>query len=122
MGEVTALAIALAALFLGAGVLHAVCPGYFAILVPSWLGRPRTIVVVSGVADLVAGVLLAVPRTRSVGGAFAAVLIAVYLVSHFDAARRPRRQGPLLQRPWMLVLRVVVNLAYLAAALVVARS
>ncbi|MDT0616792.1 hypothetical protein, partial [Streptomyces lancefieldiae] len=62
------------------------------------------------------------PHTRVMGGALAALLISAYLVSHLDSARHPQRRGPLLQRPWMLVLRVVVNLSYLAAALLVATA
>lgn len=52
-----------------AGVLHFVAPKAFDSLVPSWTpGSPRTTTLVSGVCELTAAVLVAMPRTRRIGG------------------------------------------------------
>lgn len=49
------------------GVLHFVAPGPFERIVPRALGRPRLWVHLSGAAEIVSGVLTAVPRTRRTG-------------------------------------------------------
>lgn len=120
MVVVSVLATALAALFLAAGLAHAVVPGYFRGLLPGWVPAPQVVVVLSGIADVTAGVMLALPATRSAGGIAASCLLVVYMVSHVDAVRRRDRDGPLLLRPWAVVLRVGVNAIYLAAAVAVA--
>lgn len=115
-------AIALGLLLCGAGVGHFLVPTYFEALVPPWIPRPRAVVATSGIADLVVGVMILAPATRSVGGWSAAALISGYLVSHLDAARRADREGPILTRPAFLALRLVVNLGYIAVAVAVASS
>lgn len=69
----------LAALVAGSGVAHFVVPGFYERIVPRWLASPRLVVQASGAAEIVAGVLLALPRTRRVGGwAVAVVLVLVF--------------------------------------------
>jgi uncharacterized membrane protein len=66
-------------MMVGGGVLHFVAPRVYAPLIPDLLGDPRPWVLGSGVAELAAGVLLAVPRPRRAGAlAVAAVLVAVW--------------------------------------------
>lgn len=68
----------LAAVMVGAGALHFAAPGAYDPLIPSALGPPRPWVLGSGVAEAVAGGLLAVPRTRRIGAwAVVAVLVAI---------------------------------------------
>ncbi len=63
----------------GAGIAHFVVPGAYARIVPRVLGHPRFFVYASGVAEMGAGLLLALPRTRRLGGWMAAaVLVAVF--------------------------------------------
>lgn len=62
----------------GGGTLHFVIPSTYEPLIPRALGAPRLWVLASGVAEIAAGVLLAVPRTARVGAwAVAAVLVGV---------------------------------------------
>ncbi|MTE22315.1 DoxX family protein [Streptomyces sp. TRM43335] len=119
----TALAVALSVLLITAGIAHFVLPDHFHGLVPSWLGGARHLVIVSGVADIVAGALVLYPGTRPAGGWAAAALITVYLVSHLDALwhARPDRPG-LLERPVGAVARLLVNLLYIGWAVAVATA
>lgn len=73
-------AIALGLFITVAGAMHFVRPSFFDAIVPPWLGpSERFWTLASGVAELIVGPLLLIPRTRRVGGIAAVVLfIAVY--------------------------------------------
>ncbi|MGW7364260.1 DoxX family protein [Streptomyces sp. NPDC054841] len=121
--------LALAIFLCLTGIAHFAVPRYFRTLVPRWLPAPGALVAVTGVMELAAAALLAVPGTRAAGGWTAAALIAAFLTSHVDAvrhachARHARRSRPrLLDRPAGVALRIVVNLGYLAWAVAVARA
>ncbi len=65
----------------GAGALHFVIPSSYARIVPRVLGtgNARALVRASGAVEMVAGVLLVVPRTRRLGAwVTAALLVAVF--------------------------------------------
>ncbi len=63
----------------GAGILHFVIPDTYASIVPGALGNARTVVFVSGVAEVAAGVLLARRTTRRIGAwCTVGVLVAVF--------------------------------------------
>lgn len=63
-----------------AGVAHFVAPRFFDEAVPDWMpGSPRTTTYVSGVVEVAAAALVAVPRTRRLGGWLAlATFVGVY--------------------------------------------
>lgn len=64
---------------LGVGVMHFVAPGFFVKIVPRWFPWAKPAVFWSGVAEVGSAVLIAVPRTRRIGGWLAAVtIVAVY--------------------------------------------
>jgi uncharacterized membrane protein len=60
-----------------AGLLHFVIPHSYQRIVPRLLGHARLLVAVSGAVEILAGVLLAVPRTRRVGAWLTLVLLVV---------------------------------------------
>jgi uncharacterized membrane protein len=64
----------------GAGVAHFANPGFFDPLVPDWMpGSKRLVTYLSGVVEIAAAVLVAIPRTRRLGGWVAlATFIGVY--------------------------------------------
>lgn len=69
----------LAAFMAGAGVLHFAVPQFYERIVPKWLGHDRAVVQWSGVAELLCGALLVVPRTKRVGAWLTVVtMIGVY--------------------------------------------
>lgn len=81
----------------GAGVMHFVAPGFYTKIVPRWIGHERAVVAWSGVAELLCGLLVAVPRTRRVGAwATVVVLVVVYpanLQMAVDAGRPADAMG-----------------------------
>ena len=111
----------LAAFMVGSGITHFAAPGYFHDLVPSWLPARSAVVVVSGLADIAVGVLVAVPATRAVGGWATGALITAYLPAHLEPLRHRRTAQRASDRPLGVAARVVVNLGYVAWAVAVAR-
>jgi uncharacterized membrane protein len=76
----SAAAVALIAILGSAGIAHFAKPDFFDPLVPRWMpGSARLTTYLSGVVELAAAVLVAVPRTRRFGGWFAlATFVGVY--------------------------------------------
>ena len=69
----------LAAMFIGVGVTHFTSPGAFLKIVPPYLPWHRALVLVSGAAEILLGVLLLVPATSSLAAwGLVALLIAVF--------------------------------------------
>jgi len=60
-----------------AGILHFVVPRGYQRIVPRVLGHAPLLVAASGVAEIAAGLLVAVPRTRRLG---AAIAFAIFLL------------------------------------------
>jgi uncharacterized membrane protein len=78
---------ALSVLLGGSGALHLVRPRTYDWLVPPELGPARPWVTGSGVAELGAAALLAVPPTRRAGGWAAAALLAAFVPAHLHTLR-----------------------------------
>lgn len=69
----------LALLFVGAGVIHFVNPSFYVPMVPPYLPSPGLLVQLSGLAELLLGILVLVPRTRRLAAwGLIALLIAVF--------------------------------------------
>ena len=93
---------ALAALLLVTGTVHVVRPHVFDPALPDWLpGTKRAWALGSGVAELACAGLVALPRTRRVGGlACAALFVGVFPgnVHMATTARTPRARAVTLAR------------------------
>ena len=78
----------LAALLLGTGSLHFVVTSSYERIVPPVLGsdNARSLVLVSGAAQIAAGALLTVPRTRRLGAGLAAALFVVVFPANVQMA------------------------------------
>jgi len=77
-GATDAIAVVMGVLVTFAGVMHFVAPGFFDDLVPPWLWPgQRAWTYASGVAELVVGPMLLVPRWRRWGGLAAIALFVV---------------------------------------------
>jgi uncharacterized membrane protein len=85
--------LALAVFMFGAGVTHFLAPGFYERVVPVWAGNRRFHVVWSGVAEMLAGTLLAVPRTRRAGAWLALIILVMVYPANIQMvidAGRPR--------------------------------
>jgi uncharacterized membrane protein len=81
---------ALAAFFIGAGVNHFVNPRFYeAIVPPSLQGDKQRVVQVSGVAEILGGVGVLLPRTRRLSGVGLIALLAAVFPANLYMAREP---------------------------------
>ena len=111
-----------AVVFIVAGVFHFLFPGAYAGIVPPSLPQPRTLVLISGVAEIAGGVGVLLPITRRAAGlGLIVLLIAIFpanvqmLVNHlatptawwFQAALwlRLPLQPVLIYWVWLVTLR-----------------
>ena len=79
--------VALTAILGGAGMAHLLSPANFDALVPGWMpGAARTTTYVSGCVELGTAMLVAVPRTRRVGGWLALATFIGIFPANFQAA------------------------------------
>jgi uncharacterized membrane protein len=80
-------------LFVASGVNHFVIPRTYERIVPPGLGDPKTLVVVSGVAEILAGLGVFPGRTRRLAGAgLIALLAAVFPANVYMALEAERFQ------------------------------
>lgn len=76
--------------FIGAGVNHFVMPGpYEAIVPPRMSSRARSLVVVSGVAEVAGGLGVLLPWTRRFAGLGLVALLAAVFPANLHMARAP---------------------------------
>lgn len=104
-----------AAMMVGIGALHFIVPGPFIKIVPRWVPRPREAVLWSGVAEVVSGALIALPRTRRAGGWLATATIAAVYPANIQMAVDATRSGsaPAIAATW---LRLPMQFPMLATA------
>ncbi len=97
-------------LFIGAGVSHFVIPQFFIDIVPPYLPWPRTLVYLSGIAEMGLGALLLFRRWQGLAGwGLIALLIAVfpanlYMAQHPERFPEIPRNALLLRLPLQAVL------------------
>lgn len=111
--------LAIAALFVGAGVLHFVIPRSYAAIVPPSLPAPLLLVYASGACEILGGIGVLVPRARRLAAiGLIALLAAVFpanvqMLLNAVAAEKPAWQIVLLalRLPLQFVLMYVVWLA-----------
>jgi len=103
----------------GTGVFHLVRPRSYDWMIPPELGAPRPWVLGSGVVELGAAALLAVPATRRAGGWVTLALLVGVLPAHVQTLRVLRRQPAKLA---VAVARIPFQVPMMRAALRVART
>jgi len=97
-------------LFVVAGVGHFVAPAFYMKIMPPYLPLHRELVLISGIAEVVLGVLLLVPKTsRFAAWGLIALLIAVfpaniYVYQHRDSFPLLSPLGHLLRLPLQGIL------------------
>jgi len=87
----------LALFMIAAGTLHFVNPGFFLKIMPPYLPLHKELVLISGVCELVLGILLLVPRwSRWAAWGIVALLIAVFPANLYVYQRQELIAAPQL--------------------------
>jgi uncharacterized membrane protein len=95
----------LAAFFVGAGVNHFVSPRFYRAIVPPPLeGQAKLVVEISGVAEVLGGVGVLLPRTRHAAGVGLIALLAAVFPANLYMALEPERFEQLPR--WALFARL----------------
>lgn len=110
-----------ARMYTATGLLHLAAPGVYAVVIPEVLpGTRRQWAVWSGVAELGVAGLLALPRTRRLGGAASAALLVGVWPANVKMAVDWR------DRPWPLqaiaIARVPLQVPMIRSAVAIARG
>ncbi|MEO7712289.1 MAG: DoxX family membrane protein [Gemmatimonadaceae bacterium] len=100
----------LAAIFIGAGILHLLRPGMFVTMVPPWLPAPALLVMLSGVFEVMGGVGILVPLTRVVAGWGLIALLVAVLPANVHMLVQARAAGASLLWQLALLIRVPLQL------------
>ena len=120
-------AAVLSAVLVVAGTLHLVSPRTYDPLIPRVLGDPRPWVIGSGVAEILCGVAVAVPRTRRGGGWLTAALFVAVLPGNVTMAVAAvtddaATSGASLGRQVLTLARLPLQVPLVLWALAVARG
>ena len=70
----------MAFLYIAAGVYHFVKPKFYLYMMPPYIPAPKLMVSLSGVAEIVCGIMLLFPETRSIG-AWGIILMLILFFS-----------------------------------------
>ncbi len=85
----------LSAFFISAGTLHFARPDVYERIVPDYLPAHRTLVLLSGAAEIAGGVAVAFPRTRRGAGLFLATVLAAVFPANVQMAVRADEFEPI---------------------------
>ena len=100
----------MAALYIAAGINHFRVPRIYTRMIPPFLPAPKTLNIISGLAEIVFGILLCIPQFSAYGAwGIIALLIAVfpsnvYMYTHEKASLGLPKWMRLLRLPLQLML------------------
>lgn len=103
----------LAVLFVAAGVLHFVSPGFYARIVPPFVPWSLGAVYISGLAEIIGGLGLLVSRTRGLAGVWLIALLIAVFPANIYMALTPDRFG---LAAWVLYARLPLQFVLIAWA------
>ncbi|MFM1921217.1 MAG: hypothetical protein RLZZ303_2851 [Candidatus Hydrogenedentota bacterium] len=102
-----ALLVLMAALYVTAGVLHFVNPGFYLRIMPPWIPWHGFMVAASGVAEIALGAGLLLPATRRWAAWGVVAMLAVFMLVHVHMMLNPGDYPGVA--PAMLVLRTLLQ-------------
>ena len=98
----------LAALLIIAGILHFIQPKFFERIVPKYLPAAKLLVLLSGIAEVICGILLITPQTQSIGAYLTIALLIAVFPANIEMARLyyvKKKKGF-----WITVLRLPLQI------------
>jgi uncharacterized membrane protein len=105
--------VVLGLFFTAAGVNHFVHPGVYARIVPPWLPAPALLVQISGIAEMLGGIGVLVPKTRRLAGVGLIALLVAVFPANVQMAQHPELYGDLGAAP-VFYIRLPLQLVLIA--------
>ncbi len=96
----------MAVVYIAAGVNHFINPAFYVRIMPPYLPYPGTLVYVSGVAEVVLGVALLFPATRSLAAWGIILMLIAFLPVHIYMLQADKFSQ---MAPWMLWARLLLQ-------------
>ena len=100
---------ALSTLFIGAGVLHLLRPKPFLQIMPPGIPAPRLMVILSGIAEIIGGVGIAIPPTRPAARWGLVVLLIAVFPANIYMAQQNIQPGGMHTPQWLLWVRLLLQ-------------
>lgn len=98
----------LALLLVTAGILHFLSPGFFLKIMPSYLPYHLPLVYLSGLAEIICGILLCIPKTQIMGAWLSILLFITVFPANIEMAQQYYHQhSPYF---WATILRLPLQM------------
>lgn len=94
----------MAGIYITAGIFHFLKPKMYLRIMPRFLPEPKTLVYLSGMAEIVLGLTLIFPETKNIAVYGIILMLLVFLLVHFYMLSSPKA-GAGFPR-WALFLRI----------------
>ena len=99
----------MAVLYVAAGTNHFIHPASYYALIPDYLPFPKTINALSGLGEIVFGILLYFPSTRKIGAYGIIALLIPFTFTHIYMIQKGGCMGDRACIPiWLLWIRLVI--------------
>ena len=102
-------------LYVVAGLNHFRAPRFYEFMIPNWIPAPKTMVWLSGVAEIALGILYAIPQTRNPAAWGIALLLIAIFPANIQMALKAKQSSKF--PPWLLYARLPLQFALIAWAL-----
>lgn len=99
----------LAGMLIIAGILHFLKPKFYLKIMPDYLPAPLLLVILSGISEIICGLLLVFPNTQTIGAYLTIALFVAVFPANIEMSRKyylRRKKGF-----WLTILRLPLQLA-----------
>jgi uncharacterized membrane protein len=91
-----------------AGIYHFINPETYLPVIPDWLGDPKVINILAGLAEIVVAFLAIFPKTRKQSGYLTIAMLLAFIISHVYFIQLGHCAGETCLDPWIGWVRLVI--------------
>jgi uncharacterized membrane protein len=92
----------------GAGIYHFINPETYLPVIPDWLGDPKVINILAGLAEIVVAILAIFPKARKQSGYLTIAMLLAFTISHIYFIQIGHCAGEMCLDPWIGWVRLIV--------------
>lgn len=94
----------MASIYIAAGIYHFIKPKLYISIMPAYLPNHKLLVFLSGIAEIVLGIMVCIPRVKNTAILLIISMLVVFLLVHFYMLTNKKASAGL--PTWLLVLRI----------------